>query len=176
MRSNPTGELGVDVKIVDLSVADEVKGAVAGKTFTHVFDNYAKDVATCTMAASAREWGVKSFVYVSSAGMYKSDVPQPMKEDGSVAHPLHHNSYAWESFTCVLMCSCIHATHVRINPCTDTHVYLLTQVPVQPYTHVPMQLCIQTNMFLCTLTYPSTLIRIHACTCTLTNACAHLRT
>lgn len=58
---------------------------VAGKSFTHVFDNFAKDVATCSLAETAKnEWGVKSFVYVSSAGMYKGDVPQLMKEDGAV--------------------------------------------------------------------------------------------
>ncbi len=70
---------------VDLSDAAAVKGSVSGKSFTHVFDNFAKDTATCTLAEMAKDsWGVKSYTYVSSAGMYKSDVPQPMKEDGSV--------------------------------------------------------------------------------------------
>jgi hypothetical protein len=80
-----TGELGVEIIKVDLSDAAAVKGSVSGKSFTHVFDNFAKDTATCTLAEMAKDsWGVKSYTYVSSAGMYKSDVPQPMKEDGSV--------------------------------------------------------------------------------------------
>jgi hypothetical protein len=78
-----TGELGVEVIKVDLSDAAAVKGSVAGKSYTHVFDNFAKDTATCTLAETAKDsWGVKSYTYVSSAGMYKSDTPQPMKEDG----------------------------------------------------------------------------------------------
>lgn len=86
MEKNPFKaypELGVEIVTADLSNADEVKGKVAGKKFTHVFDNFAKDVGTCTLAQIAKdEWGVKSFVYVSSAGMYDKSVPQLMKEDG----------------------------------------------------------------------------------------------
>jgi len=82
---NAYSELGAEVIMADLSNADEVKSKVAGKSFTHVFDNFAKDVGTCSLAETAKnEWGVKSFVYVSSAGMYKNDVPQLMKEDGEV--------------------------------------------------------------------------------------------
>jgi hypothetical protein len=48
-----------------------------GKVFTHVFDNFAKDVPTVeTVAMLAKnEWNVKSYCYVSSAGMYDAKVP-----------------------------------------------------------------------------------------------------
>jgi nucleoside-diphosphate-sugar epimerase len=56
--------------------------ALEGKTYTHVFDNFAKDVKTVeTVAMKAKEWGVKNYCYVSSAGMYQASVPQPMMED-----------------------------------------------------------------------------------------------
>jgi nucleoside-diphosphate-sugar epimerase len=53
-----------------------------GKSFTHVFDNFAKDVKTVeTVAGKAKaEWKVKNYAYVSSAGMYESKVAQPMVE------------------------------------------------------------------------------------------------
>jgi hypothetical protein len=44
--------------------------ALEGKEYTHVFDNFAKDVKTVeTVATKAKEWNVKNYCYVSSAGM-----------------------------------------------------------------------------------------------------------
>lgn len=43
--------------------------ALEGKEYTHVFDNFAKDVKTVeTVAIKAKEWNVKNYCYVSSAG------------------------------------------------------------------------------------------------------------
>merc|ERR1719183_2850863 len=74
---------GVEVMSLDLSDAGAVSGACAGKEFTHVFDNWAKDKSTVeTVAGMAKGWGVKSYAYVSSGGMYEASAPQPMTEDG----------------------------------------------------------------------------------------------
>eukprot|EP00283_Hemiselmis_rufescens_P003368 CAMPEP_0173420062 /NCGR_PEP_ID=MMETSP1357-20121228/1690_1 /TAXON_ID=77926 /ORGANISM="Hemiselmis rufescens, Strain PCC563" /LENGTH=363 /DNA_ID=CAMNT_0014382809 /DNA_START=19 /DNA_END=1110 /DNA_ORIENTATION=- len=87
MDKNPFssyGDLGVEVVTADLSNKEEVQSKVAGKSFTHVFDNFSKDVGTCTLAETAKtSWGVKSYVYVSSGGMYEASNAQPMKEDGA---------------------------------------------------------------------------------------------
>jgi len=78
------GELeqaGVEVLNVDLSQPDHIQGALQGRSYTHVFDNFAKNVDTVSAVAGlARSWGVKNFAYVSSAGMYEGDSPQPMTE------------------------------------------------------------------------------------------------
>mmetsp|Transcript_56793 Transcript_56793/g.139393 ORF Transcript_56793/g.139393 Transcript_56793/m.139393 type:complete len:371 (-) Transcript_56793:50-1162(-) len=77
------GGLGVEIISLDLSDVEEVKKTVANRKYTHVFDNFAKDESSLSLGQLAANWGVKSFVYVSSAGMYKSDVAQPMTEDGA---------------------------------------------------------------------------------------------
>jgi len=104
---NSYGDLGVEVVTADLSNKDEVQSKIAGKSFTHVFDNFAKDVGTCTLGEIAKNtWGVKSYVYVSSGGMYEASNPQPMKEDGatkatgqrSVEEHLEGLGLPWTSF------------------------------------------------------------------------------
>jgi len=78
-------DMGVTIDKVDLADAEALKSALAGKSFTHVFDNFAKDVATVsTVAGMAKDWKVKNYAYVSSAGMYEASVPQPMTEDMAV--------------------------------------------------------------------------------------------
>jgi len=74
--------MGVGITNIDLADSAALSSALAGKSFTHVFDNFAKDVKTVeTVANMAKSsWNVKSYCYVSSAGMYKPDVPQPMVE------------------------------------------------------------------------------------------------
>eukprot|EP00286_Rhodomonas_abbreviata_P018628 CAMPEP_0181298194 /NCGR_PEP_ID=MMETSP1101-20121128/5651_1 /TAXON_ID=46948 /ORGANISM="Rhodomonas abbreviata, Strain Caron Lab Isolate" /LENGTH=362 /DNA_ID=CAMNT_0023403197 /DNA_START=14 /DNA_END=1102 /DNA_ORIENTATION=- len=80
------GELdnaGVEVVAVDFSSPDAIANAVQNKAYTHVFDNFAKNVDTVsTVATLAKSWGVKNFAYVSSGGMYESKNAQPMTEDG----------------------------------------------------------------------------------------------
>jgi len=75
--------MGVEIENLDLSDPAALTEALKGKEFTHVFDNFAKDVKTVqTVAALAKDqWKVKSYCYVSSAGMYEASVPQPMTED-----------------------------------------------------------------------------------------------
>eukprot|EP00466_Bigelowiella_natans_P010455 jgi/Bigna1/86677/estExt_fgenesh1_pg.C_120240 len=49
--------------------------------FDAVFDNISKGKDSCKVAADkAKEWGVKHYAYVSSAGMYKPGVIFPMSE------------------------------------------------------------------------------------------------
>ena len=63
-------DMGVTIDKVDLADAEALKSALAGKSFTHVFDNCAKDVATVsTVAGMAKDWKVKNYAYVSSAGL-----------------------------------------------------------------------------------------------------------
>ena len=63
-------DMGVTIDKVDLADAEALKSALAGKSFTHVFDNFAKDVATVsTVAGMAKDWKVKNYAYVSSAGL-----------------------------------------------------------------------------------------------------------
>jgi len=104
---NAYSELGVEVVTADLANREEVQSKVAGKSFTHVFDNFAKDVSTCTLGEVAKNtWGVKSYVYVSSGGMYEASNPQPMREDGatkatgqrSVEEHLEGLGLPWTSF------------------------------------------------------------------------------
>mmetsp|Transcript_18335 Transcript_18335/g.43656 ORF Transcript_18335/g.43656 Transcript_18335/m.43656 type:complete len:366 (-) Transcript_18335:209-1306(-) len=73
--------LGCEIMAVDLADQAQVHAALQAKTFTHVFDNFAKNVDTVSAVAGlAKHWGVKNFAYVSSAGMYQPDSPQPMTE------------------------------------------------------------------------------------------------
>lgn len=74
--------MGVKIDVLDLADPAALNSALAGKSFTHVFDNFAKNVDTVqTVAGKAKaEWNVKNYAYVSSAGMYEASVPQPMME------------------------------------------------------------------------------------------------
>ncbi|KAJ1483540.1 hypothetical protein T484DRAFT_1949717 [Baffinella frigidus] len=69
---------GSGVEIVSLDLADSaaVTAACEGKEFTHDKSSVA------TVVGLAKTWGVKSYTYVSSGGMYESSAPQPMTEDG----------------------------------------------------------------------------------------------
>jgi nucleoside-diphosphate-sugar epimerase len=74
---------GVEVVSCKLEDPAEIKDKLAGRKFTHVFDNFAKDRATAETVAglATAGWDVKSYAYVSSGGMYKSGAAQPMSED-----------------------------------------------------------------------------------------------
>uniref|UniRef100_A0A7S2XZ15 NAD-dependent epimerase/dehydratase domain-containing protein n=1 Tax=Fibrocapsa japonica TaxID=94617 RepID=A0A7S2XZ15_9STRA len=71
---------GVDVIWADIKSAD-IPALLGDKTFKYVFDNYAKDEDTCKAVADlSKKWDVDNYVYVSSAGMYKSTDEVPMTE------------------------------------------------------------------------------------------------
>lgn len=79
-----------DVKIVKASLSDEsmsaddLKTLLGGETFDYVWDNASKGPVGAGKAIcdSAKDWGVKLFTYVSSAGMYVPDATTvfPMAE------------------------------------------------------------------------------------------------
>ncbi|CAM9114792.1 unnamed protein product [Chrysoparadoxa australica] len=96
---------GVKVEWGDLAAG--VGSALPDGPFDYVFDNFAKDVATCSdLAGKAKEWGVKNYVYVSSAGMYKDSDEVPLvetceaKETGQRTVEKHAESLGlpWTSF------------------------------------------------------------------------------
>ena len=72
---------GVQVHWVDPTDATAVKGVLGDKTFDFVYDNFAKDPSSAEPVASlAKAWGVKNYVFVSSAGMYKGKDEYPIVE------------------------------------------------------------------------------------------------
>jgi len=79
-----------NVKVVKAPLGDEsllaenIKSALGGASYDYVWDNASKGPvgAGKGMCDCAKEWGVKLYCYVSSAGMYKPspDGPFPMPE------------------------------------------------------------------------------------------------
>jgi hypothetical protein len=95
------------VEVVWADFAKGMSNVVPQKSFDYVFDNYAKDVDTCKdIAAAAKAWGVKNYVYVSSGGMYKGGDLMGMietdavKETGQRQVELHAQELGlpWTSF------------------------------------------------------------------------------
>ena len=66
-------DVGVDIISAELATAD-VSSLLAGKSFHYVYDNFAKNVDLAKPVAElalSKAWPVKSYVFVSSGGMYK---------------------------------------------------------------------------------------------------------
>lgn len=74
-------DLPADVKVVKASLSDEsmeaegLKSILGGESFEYVWDNASKGPVGAGKAVCdcAKDWGVKLFTYVSSAGMYQPD-------------------------------------------------------------------------------------------------------
>jgi hypothetical protein len=70
-----------DVKVVkaplgeESTMAENLKSILRGQSFDYVWDNASKkpEGAGKAICDCAKDWGVKLFTYVSSAGMYKTD-------------------------------------------------------------------------------------------------------
>eukprot|EP00612_Vaucheria_litorea_P001805 CAMPEP_0171455490 /NCGR_PEP_ID=MMETSP0945-20130129/2363_1 /TAXON_ID=109269 /ORGANISM="Vaucheria litorea, Strain CCMP2940" /LENGTH=383 /DNA_ID=CAMNT_0011980739 /DNA_START=107 /DNA_END=1258 /DNA_ORIENTATION=+ len=61
------------------------KNLPENEKFDFVFDNFAKNKETASdIAQKAKSWGVKNYVYVSSAGMYKNSEEVPLLETDPV--------------------------------------------------------------------------------------------
>jgi len=72
---------GVTVHWVDPKNTAAVDKAIGGASFDYVYDNWSKSPEDASHVANkARAWGVKNFVFVSSAGMYTPSEEFPMIE------------------------------------------------------------------------------------------------
>lgn len=99
-------EKGVEIVWSDVAASGSAS-LKEGPAFEYVFDNWSKDPDSATgFVDLAKSWDVSNYVFVSSAGMYESSVPQPMVESADVKLSgqrkvevlLAENGLPWTSF------------------------------------------------------------------------------
>lgn len=83
-EAEPFKSYGTDIPEVDFVRAplgddaiskETLKGILDGKSYDYIWDNWSKkpEGASKALCEAAKDWDVKLFTYVSSAGMYKTD-------------------------------------------------------------------------------------------------------